>query len=240
MMLLYRGQSLLDPDVPIMVMATEDSTNSKTGPMTQLWILRTDIHPFHATRTGDDFAICGDCALRGDNGKDRACYVNVQHAPANVYRCFRDGKFTNALGRSSFAVRDHLLRIGAYGDPAAVPVAFWRNLIRRVKGWTAYTHHWRTCDQTLREIAMASVEDERGAVEAQVKGWRTYRVRSEDSTLHNETPCPASDEMGHRSTCAQCLLCDGTYENDSRRSISIIIHKTPGIFTRSRQLRLIE
>jgi hypothetical protein len=45
---LYRGPSLLDGS-PIVAIATIGSTNVKTGPMVQTWILRADMNPLEAS-----------------------------------------------------------------------------------------------------------------------------------------------------------------------------------------------
>lgn len=239
MKLLYRGASLLDR-APVLVAMTENSDNRKTGPMDQLWILRADRHPYGAVKDGLDTAICGDCFHRGTATRARTCYVNVQHAPAAIFRAFAAGRYEDltmaSMPRVSWAMRHRLLRIGAYGDPAAVPVEWWRALVRRARGWTAYTHHWRTCDPLMREIAMASVDSMAEQREAEDRGYRTYRVGTSDAgPLPSEAQCPASDEMGHQTTCAKCLLCNGKELGDTRRHITIQIHKTPAAFHRSRQ-----
>jgi hypothetical protein len=232
MTLLYEGWSLLDVRAPVMVAATFDSDNRKTGPMVQLWIMRTDVHPFHAVRTREDAAICGDCMHRGST-----CYVTVQHAPAAIYRAFKAGSFErrDAPPAVSYLLQDRHVRVGAYGDPAAVPVEWWETILRRTEGWTAYTHQWRHCNTRLQKIAMASVDSVQEMFEAQAMGWRTYRVRTSDSPLLRETSCPASQEMNHRSTCINCLLCDGRSLGDHRPSISILAHGPVVQFYRSRQ-----
>lgn len=244
MRLLYTGPSLLDPTAPIFVAATDASDNRKTGPMVQVWIMRADVHPLQAVRSGEDAAVCGDCALRGELGKDRACYVTVQHAPASIYRAFRAGTFEDH--RDTFAMNvplilgGELVRVGAYGDPAALPYDWWRDLLHEAHGWTAYTHAWRTCDWRMRRLCMASVETIADLQEARRKGWRTFRVHGGDGPLqHAEITCPASDEAGHRTTCAKCRLCDGVHRADSdfhrRKDIAILAHRTPGVFARQAQ-----
>ena len=67
-MILYEGPSLLDPNVPIVVIATEDE-NPKTGRMLFTYILRQDRPPEVAAYDGSDAAICGDCRYRAINGE---------------------------------------------------------------------------------------------------------------------------------------------------------------------------
>ena len=50
---LYEGASVLDGK-PIVVLATLETSNAKTGAMVQTWILRSDVEPHQAVKTGDD------------------------------------------------------------------------------------------------------------------------------------------------------------------------------------------
>ena len=64
--ILYEGPSMID-GAPIVVIANRidtDSNNAKTGAMVQTFIMRQDIAPHEATKTGDDASICGDCTHR--------------------------------------------------------------------------------------------------------------------------------------------------------------------------------
>jgi hypothetical protein len=60
---LYKGISQLDQWTPIMVVLsgyTKDSTNTKTGPLAQLYILPVDTAPMEAYKAGSK-AVCGTC-----------------------------------------------------------------------------------------------------------------------------------------------------------------------------------
>lgn len=61
--LIWEGPSPLDGKT-IGVLATLDSDNVKTGRSVQIWILRKDIAPHVAQRTGDDRSVCGNCPNR--------------------------------------------------------------------------------------------------------------------------------------------------------------------------------
>lgn len=65
--ILWEGPSLID-GAPIAVIATgigsRKSANTKTGGMVQVHILRTDVEPHVAQRTGDDQSVCGRCPMR--------------------------------------------------------------------------------------------------------------------------------------------------------------------------------
>ena len=82
--LIYKGPSQLDGR-PIVVIATTGSKNAKTGNMLQTWILRADVPPVQATKTGEDYSICGDCPHRGAVTGKRSCYVLPFQAPLKIY-----------------------------------------------------------------------------------------------------------------------------------------------------------
>lgn len=233
---LWRGASLLD-DRAIVVLATgfarRGSLNIKTGPMIQTWILLQDHHPGEASRDGNDKSICGDCPLRSDSaGSNRGCYVNTWWAPSNIWTAWRKGNYPVVHGS---AARRELgkarrIRIGAYGDPAAVPFELWGALLGEARNWTAYTHQWSTCDQRFRHIAMASVESAVQAERAHAAGWRTFRTLTDTGAIRSskggdrEILCPASAEGGFRSTCDKCGLCNGRRPDDVRAHIAIVVH----------------
>lgn len=230
----YRGPSLLtgDPIVGILTGLEGGSHNPKTGAIVQSWILRPDLAPMDAVRANVDDAICGDCALRGVSGSDRRCYVPPWVGPNQVYKSFIAGRYIDAAWPDLHALLEaRHLRLGAYGDPAAIPFEVWRQLLTTVAGWVGYTHAWRRCDPRFREISMASVDSEREFFEAGLRGWRTFRVRGKDDALIDraEFACPASDELGHRTTCQVCRLCRGT--SSPARSVSIIAHGHNGALT---------
>ena len=72
--ILYDGASMLDGE-PIVVIATLETSNRKTGEMVQTWIIRSDIAPTDAAKSGDDKSICGACPHR--HYSKGACYVNL-------------------------------------------------------------------------------------------------------------------------------------------------------------------
>lgn len=229
---LYQGPSQLD-GVPIVVIITGfsgGSTNIKTGKMLQTWIMRADIDPGEAVQSGRDGSICGNCPKRRSTGG--ACYVVVEQAPLSIWRAWKAGRYldwTSSLPYNALAGRS--VRIGSYGDPAAVPVNVWRRVReQKLAGWTGYTHQWRTAFN-YRLFLMASVDSEAEMVEAQSKGWRTFRVRDEGAPLDtaNEVDCPSEV-----TTCESCGLCRGR----SRVAKSVAIEVHGYLLGRVRQRRL--
>jgi hypothetical protein len=221
----YRGPSLLTGD-PIVAVATgleARSKNEKTGPMVQVWILRRDVAPMDAKRQNRDDAICGDCRHRGRDGRGSSCYVVPWLAPYNVFKALDTYRRVSWPELVASLAGQHV-RLGAYGDPAALPFEVWRVVLTSVAGWTGYTHAWRGCDPRLKAILMASVDDLEEFDLAREQGWRTFRVRSQADPLVAavEVVCPASVEAGHRLTCQACELCRGAA--NPARSVAIIAH----------------
>jgi hypothetical protein len=226
----YRGPSLLTGDAILGVLTGLEggSTNPKTGPMAQAYILRADVTPMDAKRRNVDDAVCGDCKLRGRDGVNSGCYVSVWNAPRIVWEQATAGRYLDAAWADMHALLEgRSVRLGAYGDPAAIPYEVWQQLLTTAGGWVAYTHQWLTCDQRFRDIAMASVDTEREFFQAGLRGWRTFRVRksTEPIIAGAEFICPASDETGHRTTCQRCQLCRGT--SSPARSVVIDVHGKP-------------
>ena len=212
---------------PIRAVLTLESANVKTGNMAQLWILRDDIEPHLAIKSGADASICGDCPQRPVNGG--GCYVVTWRGPLGVYRSTLDKPQRLWRAVAALRVRRALtpdfkatLRLGAYGDPAAVPAPYLKALVKAVDGRvTGYTHQWR--NPTFRPLAhflMASVESPRDQLIAKSRGWRTFRVAPSMATLGaREIEC-LSESKG--LTCAACGLCAGM--SKPAASIAIAAH----------------
>lgn len=236
---LWEGPSRLDGR-PIGALVTVRSENRKTGPMLQTWILPRDQDPIAALRSGLDTAVCGACPLRGVGGRDRACYVNVLNGgPLAVYKQWRSGYYP-ALTESwaRILINGRMVRLGAYGDPVAVPLGVWTELLAWCGGHTGYTHQWRRMDsQDYAGILMASVESRAERDEAQALGWRTYRILADGERAgRGETVCPYTREVPSKRTCAQCLACDGSAAKPGRASIVIPVHGSPPVLASAHRI----
>lgn len=230
-MILWQGASRIDgaPIVAILIGTENDSTNSKTGAMLQTYILRADMEPTEAIKSGNDASICGDCPHRGDGtGKARTCYVNVGQGALAVYRAFQRGKYPMATAEQSAAAGNaRVVRLGTYGDPAAVPVSVWETLTSRAVAHTGYTHAWRGIGAGYAHLLMASADSLSDKVQAMAAGFRTFRVvmRGETARVAGEAVCPASAEAGKKLTCITCKACNGTA---TARKSSIVIQAHGG------------
>ena len=155
----FRVTSAITGD-PVIVAFTgigRPSENRKTGPMIQMWMLTASHEPHIASKLGLDDAICGECPLRHHLGG--GCYVRLHDAPLTVYRTALRGAYpTLELDNPEHidALRSRPLRIGAYGDPAAIPYQPWMELMQSIAptAWTGYTHQWRKPQsRTIRAMA---------------------------------------------------------------------------------------
>jgi len=228
---LYDGPSRIDgaPIVCIACRITEASANDKTGAMVQTFIMRRDIAPHKALKTGDDSSVCGDCNFRPIHKGATRCYVRVYQAPLSVWNAYHRGRyavpgvdFDDALLPELFAGLS--FRIGSYGDPAAIPARIWKRATKRVKNRTGYSHQWnKRIGAGLKNLCMASADSESDVATATARGWRTFRVRKHDApVLKNESICPASAEGGKRVQCDTCGLCKGA--TIAARSVVIADH----------------
>lgn len=206
----YEGPSVLDGE-PIVCVATLRSANRKTGDMVQTWIMRADMSPVEALSKGADVSVCGSCSHR--HSLQGACYVTPFQAPNSVWRQWRAGKYpaiATIRPRRLLAVfAGRALRLGSYGDPAALPFPVWKGLVSLAGSHTGYTHQFRhpAFDRRLLEYCMVSADTERQAEAYHRLGLRTFRVKlPEQPLLDGELYCPAG-EGGQQ--CLSCMACSG-------------------------------
>lgn len=228
------GYVLYEAD-ELVVIATLESANDKTGDMVQVWILPRKVNPWTAVKTGMDSIVCLDCMHRGTSYQDRTCYVLVYNAPYSIWEKYNAGGYEYLpVEEYSEIFSGRKIRLGAYGEPVLIPLGIVEALIAASAGWTGYTHQWRKAEYAAyKAYIMASVDRESEYHLAKADGWRTFRVRTEEAPiLSREITCPASDEAGKRTQCERCLLCSGSTAADPRKDITIIVHgkKKPELF----------
>ncbi len=238
---IYHGPSMLD-GAPIVVLASVGSSNVKTGAMVQTWILRADMNPSQASSESADSSVCGSCPRRHSLGGD--CYVQIVHAPRSVYSLWeRSGKpgsnwaDETQILRLQKDARDSGLRLGSYGDPAAVPFQVWQDLIdalapRMIVG---YTHQWQTLSTDgifgghaawFRDHVMASCDSVEEAELARSLGWRFFLATdSQDPGIERAIQCPATREE-NPLTCRTCGICSGSGKGAAKASVFLVEHGT--------------
>ena len=234
--IVWSGSSRIDGS-PIMAIVTglrTASANPKTGDMLQTWILRSDMHPQDAIKAGSDYGICGSCIHRGTYDEfgnpidPRTCYVNP-FSFGSVFKGFKRGIYPRVAPAT---LRPYLagkpIRFGSYGDPAAIPPRVWRSLRDGASGHTGYTHQWRRPGlDDGKDLFMASCDNERDREDASAAGWRTFTVVPVGAPVPSgDVRCPASEEAGKVTTCANCKLCSGAMADRANppRSVAINAH----------------
>ncbi len=228
--IIYQGPSLIDGK-PIFVVALTGSKNTKTGSMVQTYIMRADIDPRDASKTGADFSICGSCPHRGQATDDptkkqalkRTCYVLLGQGPRMVYQGFQAGSYPVADDLEQLG-KDRMVRLGSYGDPAAVPSYVWARLLDQAEGHTAYSHQSEQTGADFRsDMFMASADTLAAARAYWSAKIRTFRVITDVLEVQpSEILCPASEEAGRRTQCHACGLCGGS--DVHAKSIAIVAH----------------
>ena len=217
--IVYRGPSMIDGK-KIVVVAITKSKNSKTGNMVQTHILVDNgKSPYHNAIMLKDSSICGNCIHR--RGTGGSCYVDILKGPYQVFKGVQRGIYPYNPVEANNAIQGRMVRLGSYGDPAAVPRHVWDSLLKGTIGHTGYTHQWQTANN-IADLVMASADSEKDRVLAKKKGYRTFRVRLENEpVLQGEFVCPASEEANKVRTCATCKACDGGY--NTRKGDPVII-----------------
>ena len=228
--ILYRGPSLLDGKPIVVVAITKESKNSKTGNMVQTYIMADNgLSPVESAKILADESVCGDCKHR--RGTGGSCYVNLGQGPRSVMDgvmrgIYEEMMFTSSKSRAAIACTNRKVRLGTYGDPAAVPAYVWDELLHGTSGWTGYTHQWASGKADhIQQWCMASVDTVKETAIAKKLGWRTFRVRQADGKpeFSHEFICPASEEAGKRLTCSTCMACSGGI-NSKQASVTIVVH----------------
>lgn len=249
---LYSGPSMLDGE-PIVAIATLGSSNDKTGPMVQTWILRADADPMVTSKAAADSSVCGDCPRRHSTGGD--CYVTLFQAPLSVWRAWdRAGRpgpnwtEPKTLAKLQTAAQAHGFRMGSYGDPAAVPHHVWRDALAQLQPrvHTGYTHQWRKLHARMRrpgitthafnrahehwdwfrDNVMASCDTMADAAEARSMGWRYFLAVSPDqaSNVPERTVLCLAEKAKDPKTCETCGICNGAQGRATRASVFLVEH----------------
>lgn len=236
-LIVYEGPSTIDgqPIVVILTGLDQSSANAKTGDLVQSFIIRADVEPHQALKTGDDASVCGLCPHRPLIARmlERAgvptspCYVKVHESVLSVYRAYRRGSYARAtsVAQVRAALQGRRLRLGTYGDPAAAPVQLWQLLTSLSDGHVGYSHQWQAVGFDVNAwapLVMASADTAAEASQATALGMRYFRVSIGVDKAPLEVSCPASAEAGRKAQCSDCMLCGGTSKN--ARSIVIADH----------------
>jgi hypothetical protein len=111
------------------------------------------------------------------------------------------------------------VRFGTYGEPSLHPIELIRSMVKVCDNWTGYTHQWNKTN--LGDYFMASTHTTSEQQSAEILGYRSF-VATENKLGY--VGCPASKEMGYKSSCSACNLCSGKLGTKTNKSIEIILH----------------
>lgn len=151
-------------------------------------------------------------------------YVGFVSSLKSVFRKY--GSIDNIPTYNSSMINDiekmakeTYVRFGTYGEPSLHPIELIDTMVKVCDNWTGYTHQWNKTN--LGSVFMASthtIEEEKKAKEL---GYRSF-VATENKL--GFVGCPASKEMGYKSSCSTCNLCSGTIGTKSKKSVEILLH----------------
>jgi len=207
---IWEGASPQD-NAPIAAIVTgldRASRNDKTGDMLQIWIIRTDMSPVDAVKSGEDKSICGNCTHRRGHGGLKDCYVLPHQAPTAVYKNYKAGKYPVLTLKDFDLFNGMMVRFGAYGDPAFIPLAILTIITDKAAGYTGYTHQAQ--NPKIHDVKLyaqylhASADSPRHASILQRYGWSTFETRYDSSDTSGNL-CAAEGGL----SCELCLECNG-------------------------------
>ena len=199
------------------------SSNSKTGPMAQLWILVSSVNPYESIDRGGDVLVCGSCERRPGTCKDAGCarcYVRMR-APNQTWQAHKQSSVVSRRDWPSFWLPRLGLRAGAYGDPGCLPRWLVEGLAKTSQGnMTSYTQRWRVRSlDWLKAFSMASCRPEAEVDQALALGRRPFYSRPVGEPLPKGcVQCPAAVEAGKMTTCQRCQWCNG---HSGRRAFGV-------------------
>ena len=232
---IYKGISLLDNETPIMVVMSgynKDSQNDKTGPLVQLYILPIDILPKDAYTSGSK-SVCGDCKYNGNNG----CYVRWSHLKGLWNSARSQSPVSMRLSKE--LIKGLRVRVGAAGDPAAIPFTFWNSLLSGCEKFTGYTHQWNKDEFTsLSSLFVASTDSKEETRQANDKGWSTFEVIDNEEPSPSSILCLATDTTKQKNglpfTCSSCMGCNG---KGKQKNWYVQLHGATNTLSKARKAR---
>ena len=203
-----------------------NSTNTKTDNMIQVFVL--PLEWIIEGKFGSDESICFDCEF--SQSKTKSCYVRKGFSNVGLISKIKslhknldkipqfDSKIVEKI---LYMCSRRYIRFGAYGEPILLGEKLVSEICSIAKGWTGYTHQWALSQYAWsKQFFMASVEGKYTQIAANNIGFRTFLVGQTDEK--NSISCPASKEMGHQTSCRDCLLCSG---NKGKGNKNIKINK---------------
>ena len=182
------------------------SLNRKTGNIPQVYILCKDV-PVGAYSRLETKAVCNDCPLQKKPAGCGSCYVATHRGPRVVYEAYKGGLYQSIPVRMVADVLPKVVRVGAYGDPLAVPASVWAELKESFKYVLGYTHSWRDKPIEARHW-MASCHTVEDIQIANALGLSTFTAVTEQKNIQKVPKRRRlCNNVKESMQCAQCRLC---------------------------------
>ncbi len=175
---IYKGPSRINGKEIIAVL-TVNSSNKKTGDMSELRIIEVD-----------------------------ADTSTLPKDTITVWKTYQNGDYPLVDAKDFRIFQDFPIMFSAYGDPYAIPEQILFELYTVASKVTSYTHQWERPDAaSLKTFSMAVVNNLVDYNRALAAGWRTYRVKQSNEALQkNEMLCSYESSQVQ---CKDCNLCSG-------------------------------
>lgn len=233
----WTGLSRFDRE-PIQIVLecyAKDSTNKKTGPMIQVSILPLK-NPQKVFKSKEE-SVCGDCKYLGGG-----CYVawNRLKKPSET-------KYIGSVSLGKSLLMGARVRIGKAGDPCAVDIDVWKDLLSTCDSFTGYTHAWKNVHNDYSDLFMASCDSLKEVNEALKIGWAPFHVydikdNKEELTHPNSLQClyreiDASKLQFQSIQCFDCMKCHGKTAKRLNRPITVQLHGATNTVYAARKAR---
>lgn len=116
------------------------------------------------------------------------------------------------------------VRFGTYGEPSLHPLELVEAIAKVSTTWTGYTHQYmKKENEPFKDYLMASTHNKFQANTASNKfGFRSF-ITVKDKNKGLGVICPASNEGGNKTTCANCGLCSGV-TGKGKKDVVILQH----------------
>jgi hypothetical protein len=135
-----------------------------------------------------------------------------------MWKLGKDAPFKSPEDISDISVQKKWpIRLGAYGDPAFIPIEVLISLhanpkTMKAKGGTGYTHQWKSVDHAYSEFLMASVDSLEEYLQAKAMQWRTFWVIKDFKEIQSskvEQDVVQCAYYTKNVQCDSCGLCSG-------------------------------
>ena len=177
---------------------------------------------------------CFDCPFSVNANQGGKCYTHkvMQYSGfvsmlKSIVKEFENGldsipTFSEVTEKIIKMSTNRYVRFGTYGEPSMHPIELVTSMANVAKSWTGYTHQYMRKPQ-YNKFFMASTHNQLQANTARDKfGYRSFIAVKDNSSITGII-CPASNEAGFKSNCADCGLCSGMV-GKGKKDVVILEH----------------